>query len=405
MSNGPLDGIRVIDFCWVGAGPYATKMLADLGADVIKVESAVKPDGLRLSPPFAGGQIGVNRSGYFSDRNTSKRSVAINMNTAEGKRLAQQLVAGCDVVANSFTPGVMARFGLSYDEVRASNPQLIYLAMSMQGDSGPERDYLGYGMTISALVGIHHLSALPGKLPVGTGTNYPDHIPNPCHAVFAVLAALRHRRRTGEGQYIDIAQTESTIAVLAPALVEYEANGHDREPIGNRHERFAPHGVYACAGKDRWIAIAVTDDAQYPDLVTALGLPTDVVPRDADEAYRRAAADYLDEAIGSRTRDRDADELMHLLQARGIPAGVVHDAQGVIELDEQLTARGHWVRLVHAEMGETIYNAWPFRLSTTSTDLRAPAPLLGEHTEEICRDVLGIDEDRIESLVRAGVLT
>jgi benzylsuccinate CoA-transferase BbsF subunit len=403
MTSRPLDGVRIVDFCWVGAGSYATKLLADQGADVIKIESRSRLDGIRLSGPFAGGRQGVNTSGYFADRNTSKRSATINMKSEEGQRIARDLVAGADVVANSFTPGVMERFGLGWGDVQQLNPRIVYLAMSMQGDGGPERDYLGYGLTISALVGLHGLTALPGRLPVGTGTNYPDHIPNPCHAAFAVLAALRHVRRTGVGQYIDLAQTEATISVLGPAMLEFSLNGRDREPLGNSHDRYSPHGAYPAAGEDRWIAIAVTTDAQFTALADTLGLAPEI-PRELDEAGRRDRRAELDASVAAATATFDAVELAMRLQQLGVPAAPVHDAAGVVDSDVQLESRRHWVRLSHAEMGESLYNAPPFRFSRTPSELEVAAPLLGEHTVEVCRDVLGMDETEIERLTAEGVL-
>jgi len=405
MTRLPLEGIRIADFTWVGAGSYTTKMLADHGADVIKIESSAKVDGIRLSPPFKDGVKGVNRSGYFADRNTSKRSITIDLRTAEGRELARRIVADSDVVANNFTPGTMARFGLAYDDVRQLNPRAVYLAMSMSGDSGPERDFLGYGLTIGALVGIHHLSGLPGREPAGTGTNYPDHIPNPCHSAFAVLAALRHARRTGRGQYLDIAQTEPTIAVLGSAFLEATVNGRDAQPLGNGHLRYAPHGVYRCAGEDRWIAVTVTDDRQWPALQAVLGLPADACPAEwAAEAARHRDREALDALIATATADRDVADLFARLQQAGVPAGAVQDAADVVERDPQLQARDHWVRLEHPEMGETLYNAPPFRLTGTPVTLTRPAPLLGQHTAEICRDVLGLEDEEIARLQAAGVL-
>ena len=403
MTKRPLEGVRIIDFCWVGAGSYATKLLADQGADVIKIESSTRLDGIRLSGPFAGGRQGVNTSGYFADRNTSKRSCTINMKTHEGQRIARELVSGADVVANNFTPGVMARFGLGWDDARELNPRIVYLAMSMQGDGGPERDYLGYGVTISALVGLHGLTAIPGRLPVGTGTNYPDHIPNPCHAAFAVLAALRHARRTGVGQYIDLAQTEATISVLGPAILECSVNGRDPAPIGNGHERYAPHGVYPAKGDDSWVAIAVANDTQFGALLDILGLAGRVSP-DLDEMSRRARRQELDGLIAEATVAHDATELAMRLQQEGVPAAPVRDARGVVHDDAQLAARGHWVRLPHAEMGESLYNAPPFRFSRVPSELEVAAPLLGEHTAEVCREVLGMDDEEIDRLVAEGVL-
>ncbi|MGW0810877.1 CaiB/BaiF CoA transferase family protein [Nonomuraea sp. NPDC002799] len=400
--TGPLSGVRVADFCWVGAGSFTTKLLADHGADVIKVESRAKVDGIRLSPPFAGGRAGVDRSGYFADRNTSKRSLALNLKTEEGRELARRLVAESDVVANNFTPGTMDRFGLGWEDVRRINPGAVYLAMSMQGDSGPERDHLGYGITISALVGLHHFTGLPGRAPVGTGTNYPDHVPNPCHAAFAVLAALRHRRRTGQGQYIDIAQTEPTIAVLGPLLMDWTVNGRDIGPQGNDHPRRAPHGVYRCAGQDRWIAISVLRDEQWEPLVRVLAL--DVPPEWRHEAERHRARDRLNELIGAAVAARDADALARELREAGVPAGVVQNSADLVDHDPQLAAREHWLRLDHPEMGTTLYNAPPFRLTGDPVRLRHPAPLLGQHTDEVCREVLGLDDAQIAACREAGAL-
>jgi benzylsuccinate CoA-transferase BbsF subunit len=404
VTDRPLSGIRVVDFCWVGAGSYATKLLADQGADVIKIESRARVDGIRLSGPFAGGKPGVNRSGYFADRNTSKRSCTINMKTEEGRALARELVARSDVVANSFTPGVMDRFGLGWEDVQRINPRVVYLAMSMQGDGGPERDYLGYGLTISALVGLHGLSGLPDRLPVGTGTNYPDHIPNPCHAAFAVLAALRHVRRTGVGQYIDLAQTEATISTLGPALLDYTVNGRDRERQGNRHDRHSPHGVYPCRGDDRWVAIAATSDDEYRTVLSVLGIEPERLSPSLSASERLASADRIDLVLADATTHRDQTELALELQRAGVPAAPVHDAAGVVDGDAQLAARGHWVRLDHPEMGETLYNAPPFRFSVTSEPLTVPAPMLGQHTVEICRDILGLSDTEIARLQEAEVL-
>ena len=404
MTARPLEGVRVADLCWVGAGSYTTKILADQGADVIKIESSAKIDGLRLSPPFAGRTPGVNRSGYFSDRNTSKRGITLNLKAERGREIARDLIAVSDVVSNNFTPGVMAKFGLAYEDVRAFNPSAIYLNMSMQGTEGPERHYLGYGLTMGALVGLHHLTGIPGRSPVGTGTNYPDHLPNPCHGAFAVLAALRHRRRTGEGQMIDLAQTEPTIAALGPSILDYSVNGRDRGAQGNRHDRYAPHGVYPCRGEDRWIALAVTADQHWPALVDVLGLPEDQLdPAWRDEAIRRRDVEMIDALLAAATAGRDADALVVALQTVGVPAGQVYDAAGVVS-DVQLAYREHWLRLDHPEMGRTLYNNVPFKLSKSPSDVQRRAPLLGEHTYDVCTELLGMSVDEVEGLIADEVL-
>ncbi len=405
MTSPPLEGVRVIDFCWVGAGSYATKTLADLGADVIKIESSTRLDSLRMAGPYKDGKPGVNRSGYFADRNTSKRSITVNMKHPRALELVKKLIVQSDVVANNFTPGVMEKFGLGYQEVCALKPDIIYLAMSMQGAAGPERDYLGYGANIIALTGLQHLSGLPGREPVGTGTNYPDHIPNPCHAAFAMLAALFYRRRSGRGQYIDLAQVEPTVALLGPTMLDFSVNQHNQDRNGNDHPWMAPHGVYRCAGEDRWIAIAVASDTQWQALVKVIGSPP--WAREArwlSGPQRHRDRTELDRLLETATAEWKSEELMTALQACGVAAGTVQNAQDVVEHDPQLASRGHWVTLHHAEMGDTLYNAPPFRFADGTVKLSRPAPLLGEHTREICTTLLGLSDAEIDELVADEVL-
>ena len=403
MTALPLEGIRVTDFSWIGAGSYTTKMLADMGAEVLKIESTAYLDSLRLAAPYKDGIRGVNRSGYFADRNSSKKSVTINLKTKRGIALIHDLVRQSDIVANNFTPGTMDRLGLGYETLHAINPGLIYISMSMHGGDGPEHRMLGYGITISAITGLQHLTALPGRLPAGTGTNYPDHIPNPCHADFAILAALRHRRRTGRGQRIDLAQTEPMLALMAPAMIDYAANGRIAQPTGNRMAGHAPRGVYPCRGEDRWIAISVANDAQWQALAKCLSLPHKPAWDTTDG--REHDLDALDAAIAQATAQEEATTLLAALQAGHVPAGVVQNARDLVEQDPQLRHRNHWRWLDHPEMGRSIYNGPPFAYESGPVGPRAPAPLLGQHTDSICRDLLGLNETEIETLKAEGVLT
>jgi benzylsuccinate CoA-transferase BbsF subunit len=401
----PLAGLRVADFCWIGAGSYTTKILGDLGADVIKIESSTRLDSLRLAGPYQGGKPGVNRSGYFADRNTSKRGITIDMKHPAALDVVRRLIAKSDIVANNFAAGVMDKFGLGPDACLAIRPDIIYLAMSMQGSQGPQRDFRGTGSSIAALTGIQELSGLPGRVPAGTGTNYPDHLPNPCHAAFAVLAALRHRRRTGRGQFIDFAQTEPMLSLLGPTFLDLTVNRRLQQRRGNDHPWAAPHGVYPCAGSDRWIAITVMDDAQWSALVDAMGRPAWALEarwQTMPERYRERAE--LDRHLAGWTAGLEAQALMQSLQARGIPAGAVQDARDVVRADPQLAHREHWVRLPHAEMGESLYNNLPFRLSRTPVRPTRPAPLLGEHTHEVLHELLGLSDAEIDGLQAEGVL-
>ena len=397
-----LQDITVIDFSWIGAGSYTTKLLADLGADVIKIETSTRLDSLRVARPFKDGVAGVNRSGYFADRNTSKRSITVNVKHEEGLALTKKLVAHGDLVVNNFTPGVMEKLGLGYDILKEIKPDLVFASMSMQGMAGPARNYLGYGLTIGAMTGFQHLTGLPDREPAGTGTNYPDHIPNPTHAAFAILAALRHKRHTGQGQYIDIAQTEPTLALLGPWVMNYAVNGKIDECRGNAHPQMAPHDVYPCLGDDRWIAIAVSSDEQWSAMRKVLDLPDESRWTTLDGRINDREA--LNLAIAERTRTRDAKDLMKALQAAGVSAGTVNDARDVLRNDEQLAARKHWVELHHPEMGMCTYNAPPFRFSHAASDPSSAAPLLGEHTREICSTVLGLSDAEIDRLASCGAL-
>jgi benzylsuccinate CoA-transferase BbsF subunit len=400
----PLSGIRVADFSWVGAGPFLTKPLADHGADVVKVESRTRIDPIRSMAPFRDGVRGIERSGYFANRNTSKRSVCLDLKHPRGRELALRIIEVSDVVVNNFSPGTMDRLGLGYDAARAVRPDVIYLEMPMIGTEGPYRDCRGYGLTIAAAGGLLGLSGYDDRPPVGTGTNYPDHVPNPLHGAVAVLAALRKRRRTGQGEYIELAQLESTINAVGPAVVAAAA-GDQVHRAGNRDDVAAPHGVYPCAGEDRWCAIAVFDDQQWAATRAVLGDATWDHPSLDTAEGRRRSRELLDRLLADATRHRDADRLADELTARGVPASAVLHADDLVHADPQLRARGHWVRLDHDVMGPSVYDGIPYRMSQTPGRLRGSAPLLGADTKDVCVDLLGVDEETFEYLAREGAVS
>lgn len=404
MNHAPLKGLRIVDFTWIGAGSYTTKIFADFGAEVIKIESSERLDSLRDAKPFLDGIPGVNRSGYFADRNSSKRSITVNMKSVEGRELVCRLIRDCDIVANNFTPGTMEKFGLGYDAVKEIKPDVIYIAMSMHGQDGPESKYLGYGLTMGAVTGLHYVCGLPDRDPTGTGTNYPDHIPNPTHAAFAILAALRHRRRSGQGQMIDMAQIEPTISLLGPAVLDYTANQQVVERVGNQHIAGAPHGVYPVNGVDRWLSISAPDRTSWDILKEVLGAPElGADPRFNDALARWENRVALDHAIAEITGLLDGAALMQQLQARGVAAGIVNNAADVLHDDPQLAHRQHWVYLDHPEMGNTVYNALPFRFSRTPGRPHRPAPLLGQHTDEVLTE-MGLSAAEIATLRANGAL-
>lgn len=398
-----LDGLKVLDFCWVGAGAFVTRILADLGAEVIKVESRAHPDNLRLSGPHRPGAKALESSGYFASRNTSKRSIALNMTVPEGRAIAERLAARCDIVTNNFRPGVMDKWGLDYNSVSAANPSVIYLSMPMQGTTGPHRNYIGFGSTIAALCGLVNMAGLPERPPLGTGTHYPDHVPNPGHALVALLAAVFHRMRTGEGQYIELAQIESTINVLGPSLLKWSAEGELPARNGNRGVGVVPRGVFPCATDDTWCAIEVKTDQQWQGLADALGRPAWMDELSLRTAAGRAARETeIEQRLGELTRAFEAPALMTLLQQHGVPASIVNTSADVLS-DPQLSARDYWQTMPHAEMGEVIVNRPPFHVRGEPRPQLGSPPLLGEHTIEIARDWLGMDAAESQRLIDAQV--
>jgi benzylsuccinate CoA-transferase BbsF subunit len=401
MNTLPLAGIRVADFSWVGAGPFLTKPLADQGADVVKVESRTRVDPIRSMAPFRDGVKGIDRSGYFANRNTSKRSICLDLKHSRGRELALRLIEASDVVVNNFSPGTMDRLGLGYEAARAMRPDVIYLEMPMMGIEGPHRDCRGYGLTIAAAGGLLELTGYDDAPPVGTGTNFPDHVPNPLHGAVAVLAALRKRRRTGQGEYIELAQLESTINAIGPAIVAASA-GANVGRVGNRDDIAAPHGVYPCAGEDRWCAIAVFDDEQWAATRLVLHLPESLGLETAEG--RRNSRPLLDKLIAEATRGWDAARLADELTARGVAASAVLTADELVNSDVQLRDRGHWVTLEHPVMGPSIYDGIPYRLSQTPGRLRSPAPLLGADTRDVCVELLGVPDDTYADLASEGVV-
>lgn len=404
MGKLPLEGILVADFTWVGAGPYSTKMLADFGAEVIKIESGVRPDALRRNPPFKDKKPGLNRSGYFANRNTNKRSLQIDMNNEKSRELVKKLIAKADVVSNSFTPNTMEKWGLGYEEVRKLKEDIIFICMPMQGTTGPHKDFMGFGATMNALIGFNYLTGLPDREPIGTGTNYPDHVPNPCHAAFAILSALRYRKKTGKGQYIELAQTESAISVIASAVMDAANNGRVSKRAGNWVSYAAPHGAYPCKGEDRWCVISCMNDKEWGNFLEASGLMYLI----EDNRFRSLSnrvqhAEELDAIIADWTRQRTAEEVMNLLQEHHLSAGVVESAQDLIDYDPHMRFRDHFVRLDHPEMGDSIYNNPPFKLSGTPGILRKSAPLLGEDTEYVCKEIIGLTDEQFQKYKQEDV--
>jgi len=401
----PLEGIRVADFSWFAAGPACTEVLANHGAEVIRIESQVRVDGLRALHPQPEGKYGLNTGGWYNNVNASKLSITLNMRHPKGPDIALRLIAASDIVAENYTPGTLEKWGFTYEKLRQVKPDIIMLREPMQGGDGPHANFGGFGAVISPLAGISHLTGPSDRPPVGMGTHYTDYVINPGHAVIATLAALRHRNRTGKGQLIEVAQLESSVSVIGPALMDYAVNGRVQNRQGNRLAHAAPHGAFRCQGDDRWCVIAVFSDDQWRALCRAMGDPQWCrEERFATLQGRKENEDELERLVEGWTSARTAEEVMETLQATGVPAGVVQNAQDVLENDPHLRERGHYVYLDHPEAGRTAYDGPGFRLSRTPGRLRSPAPCLGQHTEYVCKEVLGMDDEEIAQLVIDSVL-
>ena len=392
----------MLDFTWAAAGPIVTKQLSDNGATVVKIESSSHPDSVRVGAPFKDAKPGINRSGFFADFNSSKLSVAVNMRSAEGKELVLRMASWADVVAENFRPGVMDRWGLGYERMHELNPRLIYLSSSLYGADGPWSSLAGFGAQGAAAAGIHGLTGWPDRrrLPKGAYTDSTS----PRYAMSALAAALIWRERTGLGQWIELSQVESTVEILAAQLLEYQLTGIAPDRTGNAAPGRRLHAVLPCAGDDTWIAVEVRTDAEWDGLLEVLSgygdprelrqLPAVQVLERPDETERLAAA---------ITAKADRFELMDRLQAARVPSGVVLSGADLLA-DRRLRAHGHFWALPHAEMGTLDYNGPAYRFSRTPSRLTSAAPLLGEHTDEVMRAVLGLDDAEIRRLHEEGVL-
>ena len=400
-----LEGIVVCDFSWVGAGPIATNVLGQCGAEVIKIESKNRPDLLRTAGPFKDGiGGGLERSGYFANRNPNKKGIALDMSHPKAREVAVRLIKKSDIVINNFRVGQMEKWNLGWEDVQKINPRIIYVTMSLQGDSGPQKSYMGFGVNLNALCGLTERACLPGERPFGTGTNYTDHVMAPSHALFGIMAALLDREKTGKGQTVAVSQLKSAISMAPTSVLAYGANGELLGPMGLGDPDAAPHSVYAALGHRKWIAIAVFEESEWRALKKVMGEPQWA----EDEKFsslkaRKEHEDELNERIEQWTKSRYADWLMDELIRNGVKAGVVNDARGAIE-DEHLRKREFWSYLDHPVVGSTLYNRAPISFSKTPLRMESAAPLLGQHTSEVLTGMLDYSQEEVNKLVEEEVL-
>jgi benzylsuccinate CoA-transferase BbsF subunit len=399
MNELPLAGIRVADFGWIFAVPHTTSWLGALGADVIRIESPKRPDLVR----FLGGtdgQLGINRSGLFHSINFSKRSIALDLTNPAGAEVARRLVACSDIVTENFGTGVMAKFGLDYEKLRAVKPDIIMMSGTPLGQTGPLAGAIGYGPNSLAFSGISHLTGYPGGEPSGIGGTWPDFVVGVV-MVMGVLAALHYRDRTGEGQYLDLSIAEMVTGMIPEAMMDFFLNGREQHPIGNRDPDLAPHGAFPAAGDDRWVAIVTVSDAEFTSLCEVLeapGLAADA--RFQTIAARLQNVDALEREIGELTRKFDRDDLVAKLRARNIAAGPMYNTAEIMA-DPAMIESGMNVEVDHKEVGRRVIPGLPVSFSACKPNYYG-GPAIGEHTDEVLTQVLGYSTEEIARLRQAG---
>jgi crotonobetainyl-CoA:carnitine CoA-transferase CaiB-like acyl-CoA transferase len=409
-TNRPLEGLRVLDFTWVWAGPHATKLLCELGADVVKVESTGRPDLMRRSGVHAKErEPGVNTRGTFNQLAQGKRSLQLSVATPEGLALAKRLAAKADVVASNFGTGVMERIGLGTEELLMLNPELVICAISGFGQTGPYRNFMGYGQAAVPLSGISALTGYRPGEPDEVHIAYGDPVAGVFGAV-SIAAALLARQRYGGGQFIDVSLWESLVCTgfegwIAALLPPHPMDNPPLAPMGNRDAWCAPYNCYRCAGDDAWVSIAVTDEGQWAALCGAMGQPALAQDlRFRTSQARKAHEDSLDAIVGGWTRGLDRWEVTRRLQAVGVGAFPSLNVQELID-DAHLAARGYFGLAPHPEVGVRAHLGAPWRMAVRPNGERGPAPLFGEHTDEVLREWLGADAREIEAWRQAGALS
>jgi crotonobetainyl-CoA:carnitine CoA-transferase CaiB-like acyl-CoA transferase len=382
-SGLPLAGVNVLDLSWVYAGPLMTRVLADFGATVVKVEGPARPDASRGGGGGVRGDLSPECSIQYAHFNCGKLGLALDLNNADGRAVLVDLVRWADVLVESYTPGVMAAWGLGYETLREINPQLVMMSTSLMGQTGPLATFAGFGNLAAAIAGFYELTGWPDRSPAGPFLAYTDYVA-PRFSVAAVLAALDWRRRNGRGQHLDFSQAEAAIHFLASAILDHTVNGAHPTRIGNTDRFLHPHGVYPCAGDDRWVAIACETDEQREALAAELG-------------------GISDDDINAWTATRNVAEVEKALQARGVP---VHGVQNSAECwtDPQLQHRNHYLTVAHPVHETCVVEGPRVLLSRTPGVVHRTGPMLGEHTDLVLRQMLGYDDDRVADLAIAGAL-
>lgn len=407
-----LSPVRICDFTGQLAGAGATKWLAAFGADVIRVEDPVRQgtwDILRMMPPFVDERRGVDFGGGFNNHNVEKRGITLNLRTERGRELLTEIIARSDAVTENFAYGVMERWGFGYERLKEIKPDIIYVSNCGFGHSGPYKQYKTWGPIVQALCGLTFSSGLPDREPAGWGYSYMDHTGG-YYMAMAILLALIHRQKTGQGQWVDMSCTEAGATLHGPALLDYTVNGRpmrrEGSPHGNRSESpaMAPHGIYECRGEDEWVAIACRDDRDWEAFGRVVGEPWAAEPRFEALSGRLAAQDELDVAVAGWTAERDKFELQRALQAARVPAAAVQKPEERIEHDPATAELGLWPTVHHSKMGDVRVDGFGVHLSRSDWQMERGGPCLGEHTDEVLEELLALSPEEIAELREGGVI-
>ena len=405
MKPIALDGLVVADLGQTWAGPQLGRMAADMGAKVIKIESRKRPDVIRSLPPFVTDQERtLENSGYFHWLNRNKLGITLDLTTEKGSELCLELLKQCDVLLENFSRGVMDRFGLDYESVKKVNPRLIYLALTALGSNGPLKDYVMYGRPQVYMSGLAHTTGYPDMYPHPTNISWGDPVAAH-HAFFAMLSALHYRKKSGEGQYVELSQWEGLIGITPENIMDYTLNKRVRERNGNRHETMAPHNTYqTIEGELSWVSIAVSSEEEWQALCDAMGNPEwTTEEKFQDMPSRWQHHEELDAHIEEWTIQYGGYEITEKLQAVGVAAFPVLSNRGLVE-DPHLNDREFFVELEHPIFGKRIFDGLPWKMSKTPGQINSHAPSFGQHNNEVFGDMLGMSQEEIDRLVKEEVI-
>jgi len=407
-SKKPFEGVKLIQLCWAGVGVYTCNYLSHYGATTIRVETSTRPDPVRLFAPFAptnqpGEPVGLERSAFFTITHTApEMDIALNFKYPEAIEIFKKLVKWADIVAEGFPAGVMDRLGLDYEGLKKINPEIIMFRTCGYGHTGPMADQPGFGSILTAVTMMDTMVGWPDRPPVPPSTYYTDQL-SPMYATLSIMAALDYKRRTRKGQYIDHSQIETGLNYMTPLILDYQVNGRELQARGNKSDSAAPHGIYRCQGDDRWVAVTVESDEQWRNFVKAIGNPKwSQANKYARAVDRIKNSDELDRLVEGWTVNYPPEAVEAMLQQAGVGAGTVASAKDINE-DPQMNYYHFYREMEHPYVGKLrYYHPAPIKLSAVDTAVGRPV-LIGEHTERICTEILGMAKSEVDGLKEKGV--